>query len=126
VIQGDWSPSTGYEIGNRILSRKKYPSAIFTANDQLALGVMKALREAKIRVPEDVSIVGFDNVPEAAYFSPSLTTISQKFDQLGNLAINLMLSQLKEPGKRQTLMISPELISRESTQKKSVKKESRK
>ena len=71
-------------------------------------------------------VVNFDNVPEAAYFSPSLTTISQKFDQLGNLAINLMLSQLKEPGKRQTLMISPELISRESTQKKSVKKESRK
>ena len=126
VIEGDWSLSTGYEIGNKILSRKKYPSAVFTANDQLALGLIKALREAKVRIPEDISIVGFDNIPEAAYFSPSLTTISQNFDQLGNLAINRMLSQLKSPGTRETLMITPELILRESTQKKSVKKESRK
>lgn len=118
VIEGDWSLSTGYKIGSEILSRKKYPSAIFTANDHLALGVIKALSEAKIRIPEDVSVVGFDNVPEAAYFSPSLTTISQNFDQLGNLAINRMLSQLKEPGKRETLMIEPELISRDSTQNK--------
>jgi DNA-binding LacI/PurR family transcriptional regulator len=122
VIEGDWSLSTGYEIGKRILSRKKYPSAIFAANDHLAFGVMKALREAKIRVPEDVSIVGFDNIPEAHYFSPALTTVSQRFDQLGNLAINRMLSQLKESGDRETLMITPELISRESTQKKSANK----
>jgi DNA-binding LacI/PurR family transcriptional regulator len=126
VIEGDWSLSTGYKIGNEILSRKKYPSAIFTANDHLALGVIKALNEAKVRIPEDVSVVGFDNVPEAAYFSPSLTTISQNFDRLGNLAIKRMLSQLKEPGKRETLMIEPELISRDSTQKRVQNKGSKK
>ena len=122
VIEGDWSLSSGYEICKKILARKKIPTAIFTANDHLAFGVMKALREAKMRIPDDVSIVGFDNIPEAHYFSPALTTVSQRFDQLGNLAINRMLSQLKESGKRETLMITPELILRESTQKKSANK----
>jgi DNA-binding LacI/PurR family transcriptional regulator len=126
VIEGDWSLASGYKICKEVLSRKKIPSAIFTANDHLAFGVMKALREAEIRVPQDVSIVGFDDIPEAEYFSPSLTTVSQRFDQLGNLAINRMLSQLKESGKRETLIITPELISRESTQKKSANQGSKK
>ena len=126
VIEGDWSLSSGYEICKELLVRKKLPTAIFTANDHLAFGVMKALREANVQIPDDVSIVGFDNIPEAEYFSPSLTTISQRFDQLGNLAINRMLSQLKKSGKRETLMITPELISRESTQKKSSNKGSKK
>lgn len=122
VIEGDWSVSTGYKIGKKILQRKKYPSAIFTANDHLALGVIKAFEEAKVRVPNDISIIGFDNIPESEYFLPSLTTISQNFDQLGFLAINRMLSQLKASGKRENLMIEPKLIARKSTQKKSAVK----
>ncbi len=116
VLQGDWSIGTGYEIGREIADRKITPTAIFTSNDHLALGIIKALTEKKLRIPQDVSIVGFDNIPEAAYFSPALTTVHQDFDELGKLAINRMLIQLKEPTSRAALTIPPTLIVRESTQ----------
>lgn len=116
VLQGDWSIETGYEIGKEIVTRKVIPTAIFSSNDHLALGIMKALSEKKLRIPQDVSIVGFDNIPEAAYFSPALTTVHQDFDELGKLAINRMLIQLKEPTSHSALTIPPQLIVRESTQ----------
>ncbi len=116
VIAGDWSIKTGYEIGTQIAARKDRPTAIFSSNDHLALGVMKGLSENGVKVPKDISIIGFDNIPEAAYFSPALTTVHQDFDQLGNLAIDRMLSQLREPSSHQAFTISPELIVRESTQ----------
>lgn len=116
VLQGDWSIETGYEIGKEIVARKTIPTAIFSSNDHLALGIMKSLSEKKLRVPQDVSIVGFDNIPEAAYFSPALTTVHQDFDELGKLAINRMLIQLKEPTSHAAFTIPPQLIVRESTQ----------
>ena len=122
VIEGDWSIETGYAIGREIAARKVRPTAIFTSNDHQALGVIKAFGENKIRVPQDISIVGFDNIPEAAYFSPALTTIHQDFDQLGKLAIERMLIQLKEPAKHEALTIAPTLIVRESTQQLKVGK----
>ena len=122
VIEGDWSIETGYAIGREIAARKVRPTAIFTSNDHQALGVIKAFGENKIRVPHDISIVGFDNIPEAAYFSPALTTIHQDFDQLGKLAIERMLIQLKEPAKHEALTIAPTLIVRESTQQLKVGK----
>jgi DNA-binding LacI/PurR family transcriptional regulator len=63
-----------------------------------------------------VSIVGFDNIPEAAFFAPALTTVHQDFDELGKLAIDQMLEQLKQPGSHKALTIAPQLIIRESTQ----------
>ena len=122
VIEGNWSIETGYEVGAKIAARKVLPTAIFTSNDHQALGVLKALHEKKIRVPQDVSIVGFDNIPEAAYFSPPLTTVHQDFDELGKLAIDRMLIQLKEPAKREALTIPPKLVIRESTQQLKVGK----
>lgn len=116
VLEGDWSIETGYRLGREVATRKELPTAIFTSNDHLALGVMKALTEAKIRIPQDVSIIGFDNIPEAAFFSPALTTIHQDFDELGKLAINQMLAQLKEPSTHGAFSIPPKLITRESTQ----------
>jgi len=122
VIEGDWSIETGYAIGKQIASRKVLPTAIFTSNDHQALGVLKALHEKKIRVPQDISIIGFDNIPEAAYFVPALTTIHQDFDELGKLAIDRMLIQLKEPSQREALTIPPKLVIRESTQQLKVGK----
>lgn len=121
VIEGDWSIATGYAKGLEIAARKVLPTAIFCANDHIALGVAKALNEKKVRVPHDVSLVGFDDIPESAFFTPSLTTISQNFDQLGHLAITRALQQIKEPGKRETFMIEPQLIARDSSQKNQVK-----
>jgi len=122
VIEGDWSIATGYRIGNQIAARKILPTAIFASNDHLALGVTKALKENEIRIPDEMSIIGFDNIPESAFFSPALTTVHQDFDQLGKLAINRMLIQLRENSKPGAFTIAPELIVRESTQPLKVRK----
>lgn len=117
VIEGDWLIETGYELGTQIASGKLKASAIFTSNDHQALGAIKALSEKNIRVPEDLSIVGFDNIAEAKYFAPALTTIHQDFDELGKLAISRMLVQLKQPTKPQSLTVAPTLVIRESTKR---------
>lgn len=122
IIEGNWSIEKGYEIGVTFSQRKVMPTAIFTANDHLALGVIKALNEQGIRIPNDVSIIGFDDIPEAAYLSPALTTIRQDFDNLGRNAINRMLLQLKNPSKPEAFTIDPELIARESTQQLKIRK----
>jgi DNA-binding LacI/PurR family transcriptional regulator len=122
VIEGDWSIATGYKSGKEIAARKILPTAIFSSNDHLALGVIKALSENGIQVPRDISIIGFDNIPEAAYFSPALTSVHQDFDKLGKLAIGRMLNQIKEPEKPAAFTISPKLLVRESTQQLKVGK----
>ena len=122
VIEGNWSIEKGYEVGGAIAQRKVLPTAIFTSNDHLAIGVIKAMNENGIRIPKDLSIIGFDDIPEAAYLSPALTTIRQDFDNLGKLAINRMLDQLKSPSKPGAFKIEPELIVRESTQQLKVGK----
>ena len=116
IVEGDWSITTGYKTGCELTERKVLPTAIFTSNDHLALGVMKALNENKISVPQEMSIVGFDNIPEAEFLNPALTTIHQDFDELGKLAIDQMLSQLKGPCSHKALTIAPQLIVRQSTQ----------
>ena len=116
VVEGDWSIESGYQAGLKIAERRERPSAIFTTNDHQALGLIRAFAEKEISVPADISIVAFDDIPEAAYFSPALTTVRQDFDQLGNLAINRMLAQLREPQKSSAYTIKPELVVRESTQ----------
>jgi DNA-binding LacI/PurR family transcriptional regulator len=116
VVEGDWSIESGYQAGLQIVARRERPTAVFTTNDHQALGLIKALAEKGISVPGDISIVAFDDIPEAAYFSPALTTVRQDFDDLGNLAINRMLAQLREPVKSAAYTIKPELVVRDSTQ----------
>ena len=87
---GDWSPRVGYELGRR-LTEEPSVTAIFVANDQMALGVLRAMHEAGRKVPEQFSIVGFDDIPEAAYFSPPLTTVRQDFDEMGSRSVRLLL-----------------------------------
>ncbi|MBV1853212.1 LacI family DNA-binding transcriptional regulator [Catellatospora tritici] len=93
VIVGDWSPRSGYEAGQQLASRPDV-TAVFCANDQQALGLLRALHERGIRVPEDVSVVGFDDIPEAEYLSPPLTTVRQDFDEVGRRCLAALLELL--------------------------------
>ena len=114
-LAGDWSPRSGYEIG-QTLAADEGLTAIFVANDQMALGVLRALHEAGRRIPEDVSVVGFDDVPESPYFTPPLTTIRQDFDEMGRRGLKLLLETMEEPdGPPRHLEVEPELIVRSST-----------
>src|SRR5258708_9448425 len=90
-------------------------TAVLCGNDQMALGVLRALAERGRRVPGDVSVVGFDDVPEAAFFLPPLTTVRQNFGELGRRALHLLLDRISGEGGRQPAVpIEPELVVRAS------------
>jgi DNA-binding LacI/PurR family transcriptional regulator len=114
-LTGDWSSRTGYELGRR-MARERRASALFVANDQMALGVLTALQEAGRAVPGEVSVVGFDDIPESAYLMPPLTTIRQDFDELGARALQLLL-QMIESGQSGELpaRVPPRLVVRSSS-----------
>ncbi|WP_285549604.1 LacI family DNA-binding transcriptional regulator [Actinoplanes regularis] len=114
LLSADWSAAEGYRAG-QMLARMPEVTAIFAANDHLALGVLRALHERGRRVPHDVSVVGFDDVPEAAYFIPPLTTVRQSFGDVARAALTLLLGQLREePGAADTVIVPAQLVVRES------------
>lgn len=88
---GDWTARSGYELGRDLLSDHADVTAVFVANDQMALGLYRAAYEAGMSVPHDLSIVGFDDIPEAAYYPPPLTTVRQDFAQVGRWSMELLL-----------------------------------
>ncbi|MFD8597180.1 LacI family DNA-binding transcriptional regulator [Kitasatospora sp. NPDC059646] len=115
VETGDWSARSGYEAGQRIAALADV-TAVFCANDHMALGLLRALHEAGRSVPEDISVVGFDDIPEAAYFIPPLTTVRQDFGELGRRALELLVAELggtTRPTAR--VRITPEMVLRHST-----------
>jgi DNA-binding LacI/PurR family transcriptional regulator len=116
VLTGDWSPRSGYEVGRR-LAEDSEVTAVFVANDQMALGVLRALHERGRSIPREISVVGFDDIPEAQYFMPPLTTVRQDFGEMGRsslrLLLDLMRSESGQPPSR--LTIAPELVVRRST-----------
>jgi DNA-binding LacI/PurR family transcriptional regulator len=93
ALTGDWSSRSGYELGRRLAAQPDV-TAVFCANDQMALGVLRAMAEHGRPVPDDVSVVGFDDLPEAAYFCPPLTTVRQDFDELGRRALRLLVEKI--------------------------------
>lgn len=114
VIPADWSPAAGYRAG-QMLARMADVTAVFAANDHLALGLLKALRERGRKVPEEVSVVGFDDLPEASYFVPPLTTIRPDFTAVANATLTLLLRQIaggERAAERET--IPPSLVVRDS------------
>lgn len=114
--EGDWSADSGYKAMQSILGQGVHFTAVFAANDQMALGAMRALREMGWRIPEDVSIVGFDDVPEAAYFEPPLTTIQQDFALLGENSITYLVECIEKPDAPiEQRLIQPRFIQRLST-----------
>ena len=115
VERGDWSALSGYEAGLRLAAEPDC-TAIFVANDQMALGVLRALHEKGRRVPQDVSVVGFDDIPDAGSYLPPLTTVHQDFAEVGRRCVQGLLDQIRrhelEPG---TVLVPTTLIERAST-----------
>lgn len=112
-ILGDWSAHFGYYAGLELLRFRDF-SAVFASNDQMALGFMHACRDNGLRIPEDVSVVGFDDIPEAAHFAPPLTTVRQNFVEIGRRAVALLLGELQGAQPPHELVV-PELVVRQST-----------
>jgi LacI family transcriptional regulator len=97
VAQGDFWQPRGYQATLELLSRAAPPTAIFASNDLSAFGAMEAIREQGLRIPEDVSLVGFDDVPQASLVHPKLTTVRQPLDQMGRQAVRMLLEQIETP-----------------------------
>jgi DNA-binding LacI/PurR family transcriptional regulator len=115
-IMGDWSPRSGYEAG-QVLADQPGLSAVFVANDQMALGVLRAFAERRILVPEQVSVVGFDDIPEAEFFQPPLTTIHQDFGEVGRRSIEVLLRRIGSGDDLgyERVVVPPSLVVRAST-----------
>jgi DNA-binding LacI/PurR family transcriptional regulator len=114
-LVGDWSARAGYELGQRLIGEPDV-TAVFVANDQMALGLLRVLHETGRNVPRDVSIVGFDDIPEAAYFTPPLTTVRQDFMEMGRRSLHLLLSEIGSGTRSSTReTVPPELVVRAST-----------
>lgn len=115
ALPGDWTARSGYEAG-RVLARMDEATAVFAGNDHMALGLLRALYEHGRRVPDEVSVVGFDDSAESAYFTPPLTTVRQDFDELGQQSLDLLVHQV-ETGARdaERIVIPPFLVVRAST-----------
>ena len=96
-IEGDWSPASGYAAGTR-LARNPDVTAVFVANDDMAIGVMRAFAEAGRVVPDDISVVGLDDIPIAAYQSPPLTTVRQDFDTLARDGLQRLVRHIEGAG----------------------------
>ncbi|WP_228941092.1 LacI family DNA-binding transcriptional regulator [Nocardioides sp. Leaf374] len=115
LLRGDWSAESGYAAGQR-LAGEPGCTAVFAANDQMALGLLRAFHEAGRRVPQDVSVVGFDDVPDAASYIPPLTTVRQDFAGVGRHSVAGVLAQLRDRRTPPTTVLVPtELVVRAST-----------
>lgn len=111
---GDWSAGSGYVQGRHLLTQPGF-TAVFAGNDQMGLGLIHALTEAGRSVPGQVSVIGFDDIPEAAHFSPPLTTMHQDFAQLGRDAMEVVLAVLSDEQAPNPLLRVPQLVVRAST-----------
>lgn len=116
VVEGRWTAQSGYEGVQSLLNKGTDFSGLVVANDQMALGAMAALNEHGCRIPEDVSVVGFDDIPESAFFLPALTTVHQNFSALGEQSVEYLVSLIKHPQMPvHQRVLYPELVVRKST-----------
>lgn len=115
VNEGHFEPEDGFECMNKILNQPRIPSAVFCCNDVMALGAISAITERGLSVPQDISIIGYDNIHASRFYAPPLTTIHQSKTRLGASAINLLLARINgKATKATTLEMYPELVIRHS------------
>lgn len=114
MLIGDWSSTSGYDAGCE-LAVDPAVTAVFVANDQMALGVLRALHAHGRTVPADVSVVGFDDMEEAAQFWPPLTTVRQTFTEVGRCAVDTLLAELHSSGGHTQVAVATTLVVRNST-----------
>lgn len=120
--RGDWSARSGYAAMQKLLASDPALTAVFAGNDQMAIGALRAIDDAGRRVPEDVSVVGFDDMPEAEFLTPPLTTVRQDFTEAGRLAVHLLLDLIRpagpapaDPPDTRSALIPTELVVRRSS-----------
>jgi DNA-binding LacI/PurR family transcriptional regulator len=117
-VEGDFDVPSGYEAAKRLLATKVPFSALLVGNDRMTIGALRALCEAGIRVPEDVSLLGFDDMIEAAYLTPPLSTVRQDLNVMAQQSIEYLVSMIRNPSiPVQQRVLYPELIVRQSTRK---------
>ncbi len=115
IQEGNFFQSDGYAAGEALLRLPTPPTAIFASNDVMAFGVMEIVRERGFKIPDDVSIVGFDDIPQAAYVHPSLTTVRQPLEEMGRAAARNLLTLIEDSDYApQRVELPVELIVRES------------
>jgi DNA-binding LacI/PurR family transcriptional regulator len=120
-VEGNWSPSSGAQAAEKLFDQYPDMDSIFIGNDQMALGAIQVILQKGLQIPEDVGIVGFDNIAESAYFYPALTTVQQDQHEMANLAVAEMIKIIEagwqesdqvEPG---SIMLPPKLVVRRSS-----------
>jgi DNA-binding LacI/PurR family transcriptional regulator len=121
IAEGDWSAASGERAIRDLIARRPDIDAVFVSNDQMALGVLRAAPSLGRRVPDDLAVGGFDNIPESAYFTPSLTTVSDGLVELGRCAVKLLRHMIGDaPANGGTALadaeaLRPKLTARESS-----------
>ncbi len=117
LVVGTWSPDLGYAPVKELIAKRRDFTAIFCFNDIAAIGAIRALHDAGLRTPEDISVIGFDDIVGAQYHIPSLTTVRQPLKQMGIIAAQSLLEKIQHPDEAspEKIVLVPELIEREST-----------
>ena len=116
IVHGEnWLHRSGYEAAKELLKKKQPFTALFAQNDRIARGAINALKEAGLRVPQDVSVVGYDDIPEAEFSDPPLTTIRQPMQEVGKAATRLLIKMIEDStATPQQILFDPELVIRSS------------
>lgn len=96
VIEGDWKPKSGYLAMNNLLKKKDQFTAVFVQSDEMAVGAYKAVYEAGLKIPQDISIIGYDDLVIAEFLNPPLTTIKQPIFQIGELSVQLLIKKINQ------------------------------
>ena len=123
-VEGNWSPSSGSQAIERLFNQYPEMDAIFVANDQMALSVMQYACRKRLHIPRDLGVVGFDDIPESAFFWPPLTTVHQDQYNIGEVAVEETIKLIEsgwhehEPVQPKSIMLSPTLVVRQSSLKK--------
>ena len=117
ITNGDWTPSSGERCIKMLLDWHPEIDAVFACNDQMALGAMKAAKQLNRRIPEDLAIIGYDDIPESPYFSPALTTVFQDVAEMGCQGVKQLLTIINnaDDSLTESILLQPKLIVREST-----------
>jgi LacI family transcriptional regulator len=114
VLVGDWGPTSGYSLMKQLIDKGQLPSAVVVGSDPMALGVLRALHEADLKVPEDVSVVSFDDIEAAAFMNPRLSTVKVHTDEMGKTAVKILFDRLKGRTVPIKVTLPTELVIRDS------------
>jgi LacI family transcriptional regulator len=123
VVTGHFQQAQGYDAAQALLNLAQLPTAIFAANDASAIGVMEAIRDRGLRIPDDISLIGFDDIPQAANLYPALTTVRQPLFDIGREATRLLFKYIEDPTLLTERIVLPtELVVRASCRQISSKR----